>query len=61
MTQELKPCPFCGHTTAPEEMRIGTCFVRCTKHKGGCGTEGPTETTLAAAVKRWNLRSGDEQ
>ncbi len=58
---DLKPCPFCGSENAPEEMRIGTCFVRCSLHRGGCGTEGPTDTTLAAAVRTWNLRAGGEQ
>ena len=61
MTPELKPCPFCGSENAPEKVGIIVCFVHCTKSRGGCGADGPTETSLAAAVKRWNLRAGDEK
>lgn len=54
MTEELKPCPFCGDGT---DMRVidqqGIAWVSCS----ACGTEGPAWDTAEQAATAWNRRT----
>ena len=62
MTDELKPCPFCG---GPAEVRKGTCARRdawtacCaeTVDVDCCGSADPTYFTEADAIAAWNRRA----
>jgi len=51
MSDELKPCPFCGSATAavkmPEEY---TYYIKCRQ----CEARGPETGMKAAAIKCWN-------
>lgn len=71
MTDELKPCPFCGEA---ESLEISDCVsleacvhfeecksdltrcVVCNIHKGGCGASGGFAYSEAEAIKKWNTR-----
>jgi Lar family restriction alleviation protein len=48
MSDDLKPCPFCGVVPLPVNT-IGS-YVFC----GGCGADGPVHLTEAIAA--WNTR-----
>ncbi|MBP9806524.1 MAG: Lar family restriction alleviation protein [Candidatus Accumulibacter sp.] len=62
MDSELKPCPFCGGTSAlrmsaPQSGQEAG-YVACSKHAGGCGAStgwqrGGREEIIAA----WNRRA----
>ncbi len=56
MSEELKPCPFCGSARALVTMAAAAKFVRCARLDGGCGAEGPVKQTVAEAVAAWNRR-----
>lgn len=65
---KLKPCPFCGSTTAPEIFTLADLFgddyeetefaVACNYSRGGCGasTGGICEAEEEAA-EAWNRRA----
>lgn len=66
MTEELKPCPFCGNKDIiPADLAIFILrryFMHCTK----CGTSGPLSggyeeesAGVGDALKRWNKRAND--
>jgi Lar family restriction alleviation protein len=48
----MKPCPFCKG----DELRVGDkgteVFIYCYI----CGARGPTATTKAAAIEKWDTR-----
>ncbi len=55
MTQELLPCPFCGHldpemTDDAESIKW---WVRCLC----CGARGPREEGEGNAIAAWNIRA----
>ena len=61
MTEELKPCPFCGgegELVIPTPWDPYQAYVRCKK----CGITGPVvwmvddEKFKTTAVKKWNTR-----
>ena len=57
MTEELKPCPFCGEKTEleiddPFEFIAEDFFVFCNK----CSTTGPLGETKDEAIAAWNRR-----
>jgi len=57
MSEELKPCPFCGGEaeTGFEDWHTGG-HVKCTK----CGAIGPVwSNDTQEAVDAWNARSPD--
>jgi hypothetical protein len=37
MSEELKPCPFCGGEAEPYQYRVNTFSVRCKRCKSDCG------------------------
>jgi Lar family restriction alleviation protein len=59
LDEPLEPCPFCGSTSP--NVGVGDRgenfalrhYVTCQ----GCGGEGPSETTEAAAIDAWNRRA----
>lgn len=64
MSEELKPCPFCGgkpqlYKNDPymDDRRHNR--VHCKK----CGVDGPHDTwfTLEGVIKLWNTRAGGEE
>lgn len=72
MSDELKPCPFCGSESAPhvtdciETMvchNIAECedetlfWVTCSVLRGGCGAEACYVRNKADAIAAWNARA----
>ena len=57
MSEEFKPCPFCGgiETTISSNC-VETQFVTCLS----CGAEGPGGRDIEAARKLWNERKGEK-
>ena len=63
MEKELKPCPFCGKTSALEIMNIDdgyAFYVKCSWVKGGCGILTGGQETIDAAIDFWNTRAESE-
>ena len=56
MSDELKPCPFCGGEAKLEETNYLGVFVRCLK----CGTKTTYRLSSSLAVKIWNSRTQPE-
>lgn len=62
---DLKPCPFCGSSTAPnvELDDFYACYadwtVTCNAKAGGCGISMSRETK-PEAVEAWNTRAAPE-
>ena len=59
MTDELKPCPFCGEQefiSVRNGMNAVAAWVIC----NNCGCYGPTEDTKAEAITAWNRREGGQ-
>lgn len=50
--QELKPCPFCGHT----RIMVDSNEVWCLK----CAANMPF-LTEKDGIRRWNLRAGEKK
>lgn len=48
MSDELRPCPFCGSGN----VSISTTIMRC--HCNGCGAHGPVGDHKDKAIKLWN-------
>lgn len=53
MSEDLKPCPFCGSSDTNENDQGGIAWVGC----NDCGTEGPTTDMLWEAIELWNRRN----
>lgn len=54
MSDELKPCPFCGGTS----IRIDPAFIaEPTAFCDDCGCEGPGAANTGAAIAAWNQRT----
>lgn len=52
MSEELKPCPFCG-SSASLWNDIRTHFISC----GGCSARGGSYGTTEEAIDAWNRRA----
>jgi len=50
MSQELKPCPFCGSTNL--NVTAESSYVMCY----GCDADGPVTRPSTAAIAAWNNR-----
>lgn len=55
MSEELKPCPFCGDKTVYVYWREEQYFVSC----NNCDCEGGKQDTQEEAIKAWNRRADD--
>lgn len=53
MTEELKPCPFCGSDDVEALDMEGKHYVACYD----CALEGPFHDSRAEAVAAWNRRA----
>lgn len=72
MSEELRPCPFCGYY---EESDLGILILRpdyleprtletlqgYSRMCGQCGCRTATAETLEEANNRWNARASDKQ
>lgn len=65
MSEELKPCPFCGNKNikifsefdlCEREEKGGQLTAICPYNDGGCGASGSYEETKEEATKSWNRR-----
>ena len=54
MSEELKPCPFCGDTPHAFEGMAGLC-VYCWNEDGSCGHRG-----IIMTLEEWNTRTPPE-
>jgi len=58
MSNELKPCPFCGGTKLHETSNgVENMFLECEE----CGADGPAEMTRAKMIAAWNRRAPQAQ
>jgi len=57
MSEELKPCPFCGWTKPVIEHIEGTYNVECPD----CASAGPLEDSRAQAIAAWNRRADTDR
>lgn len=55
MSEELKPCPFCGGTAYIHELSDRLYIVMC-----DCGASSGIEGTEKEAAAAWNRRADDE-
>ena len=55
MSEEIKPCPFCGSEDVEVFSNYGRYFVTCCD----CGSEGPNKEGKEEAIKGWNQRPYD--
>lgn len=58
MTEELKPCPFCGgiYQLIDDPSAIDIAVV-CNANDGGCGSSSGHYRSQEEAIKYWNKRS----
>ena len=75
MQIELKPCPFCGHRTAPEVISMAELdsiegnewydshfTVVCSLYAGGCGASVKcNNVSREEAAEAWNRRADDDR
>lgn len=55
MTEELKPCPFCGDDDI-EIIEISECYDEFEVQCQNCGACSDWENTKGAVIGLWNLR-----
>ena len=60
MTEQLKPCPFCGNTE-PGFERIGTSRQSCIVACGDCGARHESSDEGEASGASWNRRAQPAQ
>lgn len=58
MSNELKPCPFCGGRAYLSERMNGGYYVEC-ESIGGCLAESGKYDTKGQAIEAWNRRVVD--
>ncbi|WP_339077859.1 Lar family restriction alleviation protein [Acetobacter sp. AC2005] len=59
MSEELKPCPFCGATNSHLQLSyIGGEVFFVTRNE--CITEGPARKIQSEAITAWNTRAGEK-
>lgn len=52
MSEELKPCPFCGGKAILLDTVDGEYYVKCKK----CGISTPAWVRAETSMNRWNRR-----
>ncbi|PLP96952.1 hypothetical protein CYJ10_29355 [Cupriavidus pauculus] len=55
MSDEMKPCPFCGSDVCTVQQSFQCEYVQCDR----CEAMGPAGKTTDDAIAEWNRRSGD--
>lgn len=55
MSEEIKPCPFCGSEDVEVFPNYGRYFAACCD----CGSEGPNKERKEEAIRKWNQRPYD--
>lgn len=55
MSEEMKPCPFCGSYDVVVDETYTSGYVRCRS----CGVEGSMRDSYSEAVAAWNSRTVD--
>jgi Lar family restriction alleviation protein len=56
MSEELKPCPFCGENKLIlQEIIANNCYVKCLL----CITDGPVGENEQEAIDAWNKRANN--
>ena len=55
MSEEIKPCPFCGSEDVEVFPNYGHYFAACCD----CGSEGPNKERKEEAIRKWNQRPYD--
>jgi Lar family restriction alleviation protein len=58
MSDDLKPCPFCGEPEVEAYTTKGGFVVGCTN--ADCLAEGPWDLGESGAIAKWNERSYHE-
>jgi Lar family restriction alleviation protein len=53
MTNDLKPCPFCGY----KDVHLGHVWQIFSVSCSHCRIEGPVDPTEAGAIAAWNARA----
>jgi Lar family restriction alleviation protein len=56
MSEELKPCPFCGSTNLEDDVGLDEARIVC----ADCDCFGPTLSNMSEAVIAWNTRQEKE-
>lgn len=63
MSEELKPCPFCGCKNIIVRKYTAVAgvhyYVQCDSTNGGCGANIDSRTTKKSAVEAWNKRTDE--
>ena len=57
MSEEIKPCPFCGSDTEVFFYEIGYAYIECLNDE--CMAMGPDGNTKEEAIQKWNQRPYD--
>jgi Lar family restriction alleviation protein len=57
MTEELKPCPFCGNKNEDYEHELNGEDRRFCYSCGHCGAKAPGGDCIHEAVEEWNKRA----
>lgn len=61
MSDDLKPCPFCGARVATYRDEIGGYEVYCDGEVGCAGDGDSRYSTETQAIAAWNRRASDER
>lgn len=56
MSEELKPCPFCGESNTLFVEHDVSYYVVCNLCNYGCGTTAPVVRSEQEAIEAWNRR-----
>lgn len=55
MSDDMKPCPFCGQDVCTVQQSFQCEYVQCDR----CEAMGPAGKTTDDAIAEWNRRLGD--
>ena len=54
MSEQHKPCPFCGNSELMVIRMKEWCYVSCTNTQ--CGADGPVDLGESGAWEKWDTR-----
>lgn len=61
MSEKLKPCPFCGRTSAVIIHSGKYVTVTCSFSYRGCGASTACKLTKDDAIEAWNTRADTQE